>query len=63
MRLQEAKDYMREQKKSMANINREENQRIKDERTLKRAKEWDTNRVYFSGYRTKFMRFINRRKM
>lgn len=61
VRIQEAKEYLREQKRSVANLNREENQRVKDERTLKRAKEWDSNRVLSIRCRAGCMRYTNPR--
>lgn len=42
---------MTEQKRSLANINRSENERVKEERSLKRAQEWDANKVSLSRCR------------
>lgn len=36
-------------KRSLADLNRGENNRIKELRTIKQAKEWDANRVLHCG--------------
>ena len=43
-------------KRSIADFNREENNRIKELRTIKHAKQWDTNRVFYQSFRVEFLR-------
>ncbi len=44
-RIKEAKTFISEHKRSMADLNRMENKKNKEAKTIKRAQEWDCNRV------------------
>jgi len=62
-KIQEGKMFMSDSKKSLADINRSENKRIKELKTIKLAQEWDSSRVLPCLFRAALLKSISSNKI
>ena len=62
-RLKDAKYSLIHQKKSLADLNRQENIQLKQAKSLSKAKQEDINRVFTSLSRVVYLKFSNTRSL